>query len=236
MNDREKLKKDIELFQISWLLTYLSIDLDNVIKYEGPDFVINYKGRRVGLEVETCHSQKVETNSKLCEAETRQCLYKILNEYKTRISNWGEHSKSINVSFTEKIYGIRNLKKIKERIFKEIDSQLICGRSHEWKDCEYVNNVTEYPLPFNFIEVTMSDACWSTPVKWSNILYCINQKETKLSDYRARTANMNIAEYWLVIDFIHDRDTDIRCVQTLPFETKYDRIYLTKYNDIKRLK
>lgn len=82
----------------------------------------------------------------------------------------------------------------------------------------------------------MSDACWSTPVKWSNILYCINQKETKLSDYRARTANMNIAEYWLVIDFIHDRDTDIRCVQTLPFETKYDRIYLTKYNDIKRLK
>ena len=120
MNDREKLKKDIELFQISWLLTYLSIDLDNVIKHEGPDFVINYKGRRVGLEVETCHSHKVETNSKLCEAETRQCLYKILNEYKTRISNWGEHSKSINVSFTEKIYGIRNLKKSKKEYSKRL--------------------------------------------------------------------------------------------------------------------
>ena len=74
----------------------------------------------MGLEVETCHSQKVETNSKLCEAETRQCLYKILNEYKTRISNWGEHSKSINVSFTEKIYGIRNLKKSKKEYSKRL--------------------------------------------------------------------------------------------------------------------
>ena len=236
MNDREKLKKDVELFQISRLLTYLSIDVDNVINYEGPDFVISYKGKRVGLEVETCHSLKVESNSKLCEAETLKCLYEILNEYKKRISNRGEHSKSINVSFDEKIYSIRNLKNIKESIFKEIDDLLVANRSHEWVDCKYVNYATECPLPFDFIEVTMSDACWSTPIKWDNILYCINKKALKLSDYRKRTENMNIAEYWLVIDFIHNRGADVKSVQKSHFETEYDRVYLTKYNDIMRLK
>ena len=110
MTTKEKQKKDIERVLISRLLTDLGINTTDVLDHESPDFIINYEGKRIGLEVETCHSLKIETEGKLCVAETNDCLYKILKKYKKHIIARGEKSKVVDVSFNECIYSVHKLK------------------------------------------------------------------------------------------------------------------------------
>ena len=236
MSDNEELKKDIERFQISSLLNILGLDEGTVINHESPDFIINYEGKRIGLEVETCHSLKIETEGKLCVAETNDCLYKILKKYKKHIIARGEKSKVVDVSFNECIYSVHKLKSIEKVIFNEIDNFLEYNRGGEWIDCKYVSNASEYHLDIDFVDVSMSDAYWGTSAKESNILHCIKHKEDMLPIYKDRTKDMDVKEFWLVIDFIRDRDTDIRYIQMPIPDTKYDRVYLTKYGDITRIK
>lgn len=236
MHTNEKLKKDIELFQISWLLKELGVDEKEVICHESPDFIINYEGKRIGLEVETCHSLKIETEGKLCVAETNDCLYKILKKYKKHIIARGEKSKVVDVSFNECIYSVHKLKSIEKVIFNEIDNFLEYNRGGEWIDCKYVSDASEYHLDIDFVDVSMSDAYWGTSAKESNILHCIKHKEDMLPIYKDRTKDMDVKEFWLVIDFIRDRDTDIRYIQMPIPNTQYDRVYLTKYGDITRIK
>lgn len=236
MTNKEKQKKDIERVLISRLLTDLGINTTDVLDHESPDFIINYEGKRIGLEVETCHSLKIETNGKLCVAATNDCLYKILKEYKELIIARGEKSKGITVSFCDGIYMIPKINRHKEEIFKEIDNILEYNRGGEWKDCKYISNASEYHLDIDFVDVSMSDAYWGTSAKESNILHCIKHKEDMLPIYKDRTKDMDVKEFWLVIDFIRDRDTDIRYIQMPIPDTKYDRVYLTKYGDITRIK
>lgn len=236
MTNKEKQKKDIERVLISRLLTDLGINTTDVLDHESPDFIINYEGKRIGLEVETCHSLKIETEGKLCVAETNDCLYKILKKYKKHIIARGEKSKVVDVSFNECIYSVHKLKSIEKVIFNEIDNFLEYNRGGEWKDCKYVSDASEYHLDIDFVDVSMSDAYWGTSAKESNILHCIKHKEDMLPIYKDRTKDMDVKEFWLVIDFIRDRDTDIRYIQMPIPDTKYDRVYLTKYGDITRIK
>lgn len=236
MPNKEKHKKDIERSIIFWLLTDLGISTMDVLDHESPDFIINYEGKRIGLEVETCHSLKIETEGKLCVAETNDCLYKILKKYKKHIIARGEKSKVVDVSFNECIYSVYKLKSIEKVIFNEIDNFLEYNRGGEWIDCKYVNDASEYHLDIDFVDVSMSDAYWGTSAKESNILHCIKHKEDMLPIYKDRTKDMDVKEFWLVIDFIRDRDTDIRYIQMPIPDTKYDRVYLTKYGDIIRIK
>ena len=236
MHTNEKLKKNIELFQISWLLKELEVDGKEVISHESPDFIITYNGKPIGIEVETCHSLKIETKGKLCVAETNDCLYKILKEYKELIIARGERSKVIDITFCDSIYTIPKIYKLKKDIFAEIDNYLEYKRGGEWVDCNYINSASEYPLSLDFVDVTMGGAYWGTPAKDSNILHCIAHKEDLLPIYKEKTKDMNIKEYWLVIDFISDWDTDIRNIQMPIPDTKFDRVYLTKYGDITRIK
>lgn len=236
MPNKEKQKKDIERSITSWLLTDLGISTTDVLDHESPDFIINYNGQRIGLEVETCHSLKIETEGKLCVAETNECLYKILKKYKKHIIARGEKSKVVDVSFNECIYNVHKLKSIEKVIFNEIDNFLEYKRGGEWIDCKYINSASEYHLDIDFVDVSMSDAYWGTPAKESNILDCIKHKEGMLPIYKKNTKDLDVKEYWLVIDFIRDRDTDIRYIQMPTPDTQYDRVYLTKYGDITRIK
>ena len=230
------MKKEIERFQIRWLLNELELNENQVIDYESPDFIINYNGKRIGLEVETCHSLKIDTEGKLCVAETEDCLYKILKKYKKHIIARGEKSKVVNVSFNECIYNVHKLKSIEKVIFKEIDNILEYNRGGEWRECKYVSNASEYHLDIDFVDVSMSDTYWGTPVKEGNILHCIKHKEDMLPIYKDNTKDLDVREFWLVIDFIRDRDTGIRYIQMPTPNTQYDRVYLTKYGDITRIK
>ena len=235
MDDKNGLKKQIERLQMATLMSTLKDSVEDVVDNEGPDFIITYKGRKIGLEVISCHSLQIETRNKLSIQEIYVCLHSILRRYKQHVMRRGETSKIVSVSFKDRVFDIKHIKRLENDIFNEID---ICRFSNDGAErvaCKYVEYANEYQVALDGVEMVLCDAFWATiPVKNSNILYCIEKKEKKLSEYVAKKVNLD--GIWLVISFIDDRGTDIRSVSQLTLKTKYDRVYLTSYSDVVRLK
>lgn len=230
-------KKAYELFQISTLLEKEGLCESKRLDWsESPDFLLDNHGKIIAIEVTSCHSLKIETQGRLCVAESEKCLYEILNEYKNLLIARGEKSKCIDVTFSDHIYKVHNLKKIKRDIFREIDTWLDYHKGGYGQDCIYVADAHEYPYVFDRVDVFMSGAYWGTPVNIEHIMHCIKEKDSLLPQYKIRTQKFDIKEFWLVIDFIQDWDTDIRGAKISCTNTNYDRIYLTKYGDLERIK
>ena len=236
MNQKDKFQKEKERFLITWLLKKLEIRDEDVEYFEGPDFLINYQGKKIGLEFTECHSLAIETNNKKGVAKTQNALYYLLNTYKEIILKRGEKSKLIFVSFEDCIYDVLRINKIEKTIIDEIDAYREMKRTKEWRCFNYINDVNEYDLSIDFVEVSMSDAFWCTPPKPENVLVRINDKNTKLPEYKIKNQGLDIQEYWLVVDFTQDRGTDIREFSMPNVDTEFKRVYLTNYNDVVQIK
>ena len=236
MSQKDILQKKTERFLISWLLEKLEIRDEEVEYFEGPDFIINYQGKKIGLEFTECHSLDIETNGKKNIAKTQDALYDLLNTYKDIISKRGEKSKAIFVTFEDCIYDVLRIKKIEKAIIDEIDAYREMKGTNEWRNFKYISDVNEYDLSFDLVEVSITDAFWYTPAKPENIQVRINEKNIKLPKYKIKNQGLGIQEYWLVVDFSRDRGTDIRNFSMPNIETEYKRVYLTNYYDIVQIK
>lgn len=236
MSQKDIFQKKSERFLISWLLKKLEIRDEDVEYFEGPDFIINYQGKKIGLEFTECHSLAIETNNKKGVAKTQKALYDLLNTYKEIILKRGEKSKLIFVTFEDCIYDVPRVNKIEKTIIDEIDALREMKRTDGWKDFKYISDVNEHDLSSDLVEVSMSDAFWCKPPKPENVLVRINDKNEKLPEYKIKNQSLDIQEYWLVVDFTRDRGTDIRNFSMPNIETEYKRVYLTNYYDIVQIK
>ena len=82
MNQKDKFQKEKERFLITWLLKKLKIRDEDVCFSTWPDFIINYEGKKIGLEFTECHSLDIESNHKKGVAKTQDALHDLLNTYK----------------------------------------------------------------------------------------------------------------------------------------------------------
>ena len=222
MFDKDVTKKDIEKFHMSWLFKELNINDEDVTNSESPDFIIKYDGRKIGIEVVSCHSLEIESNGKLSRQKTDDYLHDLLKEYE--------------LSFDERVYQVRRLKKVKDEIIDEINGRREYLKGREWNDCKYVHSVDEYKLTVDYLEVNRWEAFWGIPAKPENILKCIEQKEKLLPKYYERNKDKGIDDYWLVIDFVYDGPSDVLNVVVPNVQTGFERVYLVKYGDIFRVK
>lgn len=236
MGQKDILQKKKEKFLISWLLKKLEISDEDVEYFEGPDFIINYQGKKIGLEFTECHSLAIETNNKKGVAKTQKALYDLLNTYKEIILKRGEKSKTIYVTFQNCIYDVLRINKIEKTIIDEIDTYREMQRTMNWRRFYYIDSVDEYGLTTDLLEVLMSDGYVSQPPKPENVLVRIKDKNEKLPEYKIKNQGLDIQEYWLVVDFSRDRGTDIRNFSMPNIETEYKRVYLTNYYDIVQIK
>lgn len=163
-------------------------------------------------------------------------LHDLLKEYEKDIRDQGESNCAISVSFDERIYQVRKLKKVKDEIVDEINGRREYLKGREWNDCKYVHSVDEYKLTVDYLEVNRWEAFWAIPAKPENILKCIEQKEKLLPKYYERNKDKGIDEYWLVIDFVYDGPSDVLNVVVPNVQTGFERVYLVKYGDIFRVK
>ena len=236
MNQKDILQKKKERFLISWLLKKLEIRDEDVIYSTWPDFIINYQGKKIGLEFTECHSLDIETNGKKNIAKTQDALYNLLNTYKDIISKRGEKSKAIFVTFEDCIYDVLRINKIEKAIIDEIDAYREMQRTKNWRRFNYIDSVDEHDLTSNLLEVSMADGYVYQPAKHENVLVRINEKNIKLPKYKIKNQGLGIHEYWLGVDFSRDRGTDIRNFSMPNIETEYKRVYLTNYYVVVQIK
>lgn len=236
MNQKDKFQKEKERFLITWLLKKLEIRDEDVSFSTWPDFLINYQGKKIGLEFTECHSLDIESNHKKGVAKTQNALYEVLNTYKDIILKRGEKSKIIFVTFEDCIYDVLRINKIEKTIIDEIDAYREMQRTKNWRRFNYIDSVDEHDLQSDLLEVSMSDGYVSQPAKPENVLVRINDKNKKLPEYKMKNQGLDIQEYWLVVDFTQDRGTDIREFSMLNVETEYKRVYLTNYEDVVQIK
>ena len=236
MFDKEVTEKDIEKFHISWLFKELNINDEDVTNSESPDFIIKYDGRKIGIEVVSCHSLEIESNGKLSRQKTDDYLHDLLKEYEKDLKEQGESHCLISVSFDERVYQVRRLKKVKDEIIDEINGCREYLKGGAWNDCKYVHSVDEYKFSDDYLEVNRWEVFWPIPAKPENILKCIEQKEKKLPTYYEQNKDKGIVEYWLVVDFVYDGPSDVLNVVVPNVQTGFERVYLVKYGDIFRVK
>ena len=236
MFDKEVAEKDIEKFHISWLFKELNINDEDVTNSESPDFIIKYYGRKIGIEVVSCHSLEIESNGKLSRQKTDDYLHDLLKEYEKDLKEQGESHCLISLSFDERVYQVRRLKKVKDEIIDEINGHRKYLKGGALNDCKYVHSVDEYKFSDDYLGVNRWEVFWPIPAKPENILKCIEQKEKKLPTYYEQNKDKGIVEYWLVVDFIYDGSSDVLNVVVPNVKTGFERVYLVKYGDIFRVK
>lgn len=259
-------KKQDERRAIAPMLRDCNISSEHVIcvkedgsEQEEPDFIItDYDGKRVGIEVVKCVSSKNNTNP-TNRVEVDNNTQKALSDYKQLMIDRGELHTHIKVSPTLKMYNapyrqkeyiakfISEIERHREidyvykgyiidgdiSLFEEYDRlndmnmfqyeliESIDVFSHEWIDTEVWNERMTFPRT----------------IKESDFLPFINSKEDKLTSYKDKAENINIEEYWLVVDvpFVESLSID-DYKQEGVIKSSYDRIYLTGFDDSNRVK
>lgn len=232
---QEEYKHNVELLAIAPLHSELSFD--NVKPFDGPDVVVSYGGKIIGIEVVGCHSESVLSKDKINYSRNEKIVSCALKEYNQTLKLKGSCTSFVSVCWNE--MAVRNIpqksdrKQISRQIAEEIDAYLQCGDDAE---CNYINSAEL--LDYGIEDVYMSSAAyWEEPIKEECILHCVHKKEAKLPIYQQKKENQDITGYWLVIHFMHDISKNINTFAlSTPIATQYSRIYLTQYGDIKRIK
>ena len=229
---KEVIKHRNELGMAWQIISELGYVPDESMCSDKPDICLPSKDNKlIGIEVVAYSTHRYE--------KSEDALYKILNEYIVeRLDKNSDKRYEIGVTFTG--LGIPtniNFKKVKEQIYKEIDTLFQFPDSQ--MDFKYIESITAFENP----GVEHSFIGPDTVVEYNDLdettlMDCINKKELKLKGYKAKEENKTIKEYYLVVYFPTNEHAEMRGY-ILPngFETNYDRIYLVdSFNYINRLK
>ena len=259
-------KKQDERRAIAPMLRDCNISSEHVIcvkedgsEQEEPDFIItDYDGKRVGIEVVKCVSSKNNTNPTNC-VEVDNNTQKALSDYKQLMIDRGELHTQIKVSPTLKMYNApyRQKEYIAKFIseierHREIDyvykGYIIDGDISLFEEYNRLNdmNMFQYELIESidvFSHEWIDTEVWSErmtfprTIKESDFLPFINRKEDRLTSYKDKAENINIEEYWLVVDVPFVEALSIEDYQQENnINSSFDRIYLTGFGNSNRVK
>lgn len=220
MNKSEIKHKD-ELSKASRIISELGYLPSYSMCSDKPDICLpSAENRLIGIEVVSYSSCRYE--------ESENALYKIINEYiEKRLDKYSDRRYEIGILFTGLEIPISiNYKKVKEQIFKEMDSLILSGQP--LMERHYIESITAMENPgaeHSFISCDYVVLYEELDEKI--LLDCINRKEKKLKVYKSILDNSSISEYYLVVFFPTYEHAELRGYM-LPetFMTNYDRIYL----------
>lgn len=227
-------KKRLELAGFSPVLNACNIPESNVICFkedgkeqEEPDFIIkDFEGKKIGVEVVNCVASLARGNNYV---RVQSDIETAIKEYETRLKSRGELHIHVTLNLAPRIYSI-NQKQTEfiENFIAEIENHRYGITSQQ----VYVEKVTCYEHEALSTCVICPFFYMPRPIRNEDFSKCIGQKEKKLKNYKVKSDNQDINEYWLVI---HSPSAECLSVedyhQETPVESQYARIYLTAYFD-----
>lgn len=221
-------KKEKEYNVITPLLKEYGFSLVARKDDERPDFVVrNKQDIVVGIEV-----TDVRIKNKTQIEATEKAIDSLLEEYSKLHQNGPHLLYSVKVNQSMIHEGVL-IKQVKQQLFEELD-KVVTEKS---KEGHLVRYFSEYPsrefcvtrMPGHFSEIK------SLPI--DILKETIKDKNKKLIKYSELSQNLdlNIREYWLVINVPMKEGWDYSAFQGLKFETGYTRIYLADPFSMNRL-
>ena len=228
---QEEIKHRDELGKASRVISELGYEPNEAMWSDRPDICLpSAEDRQIGIEVVTYSTHHYE--------ESADALYKIFNEYiEKRLDRRSDKRYEIGVLFTNLNIPIDvNYKKIKELIFNEIDNLMLPNQPR--MERQYIADITAMENPgVEHSFITCDSVVVYDDLNEQTLLDCIKGKEKKLKDYKEKSDNASIQEYYLVVFFPINEHAELRGY-TLPkdFQTNYDRIYLVDFSYTNQIK
>lgn len=215
-----------------------------LIKSERPDFLFDYKGDTIGIEVTECHPDVTKgENAKNLQA-ARQRTYEICTFIEKTQDELGEivnYRLGFNFALLFELQKPKLKRPEKERIQNEVLSEMRkriqkgdyitiedahVNLHREWaKDYHYIRDIiVEEPLEKSIVTYSYP-ARGATPLEHSIVLRTIAYKEEKLLSYRDNRPE--IKEFWLCINLPMGIDYTTDGLQDYKVNSSYDRVYVT---------
>lgn len=219
-------KHRTEASAIAPILKAVNIEKEDCEYVDVPDAIATLAdGRRVGIEVISCHSASMLNKNKK-DKNKHYCSRKAVWKFISRAIH--EYKVARNINFSTTLISSRlNTVRAKKRIYNEIKHDV-------WQDIDNYINKTRAESKYIASVTALNDiyaggvgfSCPVNPIPFQSILYCINKKEGRLAHYK-QARGSSIDEYWLVIDITEDHEYSLLDVETEPFQSGYARVYIS---------
>ncbi len=236
------------------------MEFSRIILDDSPDIIVELKdGRNVGIEVVYCSASSIDSKSNNMRVSNNIKI--ALDTYKKQLIQKGELPMTVFISWYEHVLSIGNNINQKEFVSKFIEeierhrrndeiyyNRFACQSDKSFYKryldmaqrgefrYRYVESVKCSPS-FNGTHVIDRNSFMCGDIRFSDIEPIIIKKNDRLDYYKLNSKNQYIDEYWLVINvpyeehmWIDDYKQDVKVV------SGYERIYLTKWEDCKRIK
>lgn len=197
------------------IINYLGLSLENIIKSESPDFIVEFNTNKLGVEIiDLILEDSNGKNKRELESNINKIIYKSQEE----LEKLGVKGKTIRVEILDRVYECNSKcksKTIQKNLVSKIinpdtpseyfgnveflDDVIIDNEKYIQDDCNPKqmvqinrNTTKNIILPYgnrNF------DA-----VYYDNIKTTIEKKEKLLVEYRKDSRNSEIEKYWLIIN------------------------------------
>ena len=197
------------------IINYLGLSLENIIKSESPDFIVEFNTNKLGVEIiDLILEDSNGKNKRELESNINKIIYKSQEE----LEKLGVKCKTIRVEILDRVYECNSKcksKTIQKNLVSKIinpdtpseyfgnveflDDVIIDNEKYIQDDCNPKqmvqinrNTTKNIILPYgnrNF------DA-----VYYDNIKTTIEKKEKLLVEYRKDSRNSEIEKYWLIIN------------------------------------
>ena len=226
MNQEQK--DNLELAAVMPIINDLNIPLNTVIyrEQEEPDIIIQ-DGKKIGIEVITCHPSNIDTEDKFNYLKREKHLAKLVKQYKRQLYNSGDKYNLICVHFKWEAYWDWDND---DKILEEIDD---CVNARLRKHLKYIYSASRKDVKVdndNLIIISESNFGVGAQANW--IVKCVEKKDKALKRYKSLVKNEDIDEYWLVVDFVYAQGVDLNRTDQFEIKTDYDRLYLVQYSDV----
>ncbi|MDE6779665.1 MAG: hypothetical protein K2J51_09415 [Alistipes sp.] len=240
------------------MLRSLGIPVQRVVLSDRPDAVItDFCGRRVGVEVMECRPSSIVSKGRNSKAQARNLVDFACRQYEKILAERGYEHIRAHINFKDKAYRVdRSINRLQfvDSILDEIErhrrndryerrrrqlsrkdfiAMKLSGAFHY----EYVSSVRFADCYPHSTLISPVYCYWVGCVRDEHILHCVKQKDAKLEEYRRLPENGDISEYWLVLNIPIEEECDFEHYRpSCEIETAYDRIYLTRREELLRIK
>lgn len=224
----ENHKHNLEVAAIDPILNELGICRENIVANDRPDIILQYDGRKIGIEVMGCHPSSILNGAERSFMSNSRCEYDIISKYKKRFAANHPNTMLSVRPFIEILCGVKRINE--NAVFEEIDARL----RNERRKYNYIESADISCNSNDYY--TMVYGGIIEPIDEKYVRYCIDEKEQKLISYKKEPKNADISEYWLVIGFNEENLWRIDQLKMDEPITEYSRVYLTLYSEMNRIK
>ena len=211
---------------------------------EKPDFLFNYGGNTVGIEVTECHPEvtkgKNAKNLRAAMQRTRE-ICKYIEESQDAKSEVVNYRLGLNFAllFDLQKDKLKNIEKVRiqEEVYLEMQKRIAKGDYLVFGD-DYKKLHKEWAKPYHYIRdieidtpLEKSIVTYSYPARGAiamehgYVIKAIAKKEVKIVSYKDKYHD--IKEFWLCVNNPMGTNRTICGLEDLLVETLYDRVYIT---------